>query len=115
MAILPDIHIHVHQHGNEEVLLKLDHIIKHQHEIMATVAELNAKVTELQAAVDAEQQEIADALAALQAEVQRLTDIIAAGGGVTPEELQTVVDNLNAVISDVTSTIPNLPPPTPEG
>jgi ABC-type transporter Mla subunit MlaD len=85
-----------------------------KHCIVATLAELNQKVTDLQAAVDAEQQEIADALAALQTEIQRLTDIIAAGSGATPEELQTVVDNLNAVIADVQSTIPNLPPPTPE-
>jgi len=110
MALI-DFHIHITA-DLDSVNKTLDHLLKHQHEIMATLAELTAKVTELQAAVDTEQQEIADALAALQAEVQRLTDIISAGGGATAEELQVVVDTINGIISDVQSTIPGLPPPT---
>jgi ABC-type transporter Mla subunit MlaD len=102
------ININIHHHSNiDSINLKLD-------TIMATIQELNQKVTDLQTAVDTEQQEVANALAALQAEVQRLTDIIAAGGGATAEQLQTVVDNINDIIEDVKTTIPNLPPPTPE-
>lgn len=106
--------IHIHQTVDvNEVEKKLDLIINQNTQIMATIAELNQKVSDLQAAVDTEQQEVANALAALQTEVQRLTDIIAAGGQATAEELQTVVDNINTIIEDVKTTIPGLPAPNP--
>jgi predicted nucleic acid-binding Zn-ribbon protein len=109
MAIF-EIHIHGDFADTNKELKKLNLKID---TLMATIQELNAKITELQESVDSEQQEVANALAALQAEVQRLTDIIAAGGAATAEELQTVVDNINGIISDVKSTIPNLPDPEP--
>jgi hypothetical protein len=106
--------IHIHQTVDvNQVEKKLDRIIKQNTELMATIQELNQKVADLQAAVDTEQQEVSNALAALQAEVQRLTDIINSGTGATPEQLQTVVDNINGIIEDVKTTIPNLPEPEP--
>jgi predicted nucleic acid-binding Zn-ribbon protein len=108
-----ELHIHVHYHGIEKLEHKIDHLINLNKKTMATIQELNDKVTELQAAVDSEQQEVANALAALQAEVQRLTDIISSGSAATEAQLQEVVDNINGIIDDVKSTIPNLPEPEP--
>lgn len=113
MGLRIDVHHYIHQHPEQESeLLKLVrenlNITKN---IMASIADLQAKVTELQTTVDTEQQEIADALAALQTEVQRLTDIIAANG--TPEQLQAEVDKIQGIIDDVKTTIPNLPTPNP--
>lgn len=87
----------------EEVTKKLDHIIKHQHEIMATIAELSAKVDTLQTALDAEQEQIAAAIAALKQTVTDLNAIIAEGG--TAEERQALSDKLDAVITDLQGTI----------
>lgn len=93
------IHIHIHNHfKNEELILqKLDNI-------MATIAELNAKVDELQAALDLEQEQIAASIATLQQAVTDLTQQLADGG--TEAERQAVLDKLNSAIADLQSTIP---------
>ena len=108
-----DIHHFIHHVSKSELeqteLLK--EILNLNKITVATLAELSAKITELEQTVNDEQQEIANALAELQTEVTRLTDLIAAGG--TPEELQAEVDKVQAIIEDVKSTIPNLPEPEP--
>src|SRR5688572_4308212 len=61
--------------------------------IMATIQELSTKVDELQAALDAEQQQVIDAIKKLQDSVDEL---LASGGSV--EERQAVADKLDQVI-----------------
>ena len=72
---------------------------------MVTIQQLSAKVDTLQAALDAEQQQIADAIAALQQTVEDLQALVVDGG--TEEERQAVSDKLDAVIADLQSTIPD--------
>lgn len=82
-----------------------------------TLEEIQAKVTELQTALDAEQQQVKDLLAekeatntALQANIVTLNETIAslesqlADGG-TPEARQAVLDQLNSVKADLESTV----------
>lgn len=70
---------------------------------MPTLAEVSAKVDELQTALDAEQVQIADAIAALQTTVTDLTAQVVSGG--TEADRQAVVDKISAVITDLQATV----------
>jgi seryl-tRNA synthetase len=99
--------IEIHIHGTinvDDIKLKLN-------TIMATLADLQAKITELETTVNEEQQEVANALAALQQEVNDLKEIIAQNP--TPEQVQEIADNIDTIIADIRTTIPNLPDPEP--
>lgn len=80
-------------------------IIIKQQQMANSIEELTAKVDALQAALDAEQQQIAAAIAALQQTVGELQDTIADGG--TEEQRQALSDKLDAIITDLQSTIPD--------
>lgn len=69
---------------------------------MATIAELSAKVDDLQVSLDAEQQKIADAIAALNLVIADLQAALA--GAATPEAIQAVADKVDAVKADLEST-----------
>lgn len=73
--------------------------------IMANIQELRAQVAQLQADLDAEQQQVADAIAALQQAIINLQVMVADGG--TPEERQALADALTAISEDLKGTIPN--------
>lgn len=70
---------------------------------MATVQELTDKIAEVQAALDAEQQQVADAIAALNATIADLQAQLAAGA--TPEQLQGFIDSLTAIKTDLEGTV----------
>ena len=77
---------------------------------MANLADLEAKIVDLQAAVDAEQQQVADLVAANVATVEGLTAANAALQALvdvapTPEQLQAVVDSIEAVKADIQTTV----------
>ena len=78
--------------------------------IMATVAELNAKVDALQVSLDTEQAQIADAIATLTqavADLQAQVDAAAADQA----QIQEVADKLDALKTDLEGTI--VPPEPP--
>jgi hypothetical protein len=86
----------VHRRWCEKEDYKLDAILlrlaglKAQGENMATKEDVTAAVQAISDKVDA-------AKTALDDEIARVEALIAAGGTVTPADLQTIVDNLNAV------------------
>lgn len=89
-------------------------------EIKQKVDDLSGQVADFQAAIDAEQVQVAQAIADLQALVDSLRADVAANG--TAEERQAIADEIDAVKTslvsskaDLQSTIPDAPAPTPEG
>lgn len=72
---------------------------------MATIAELSAKVDELQGVVDTEQEQIAAAVATLNQTIIDLQAIIDAGGD--PTAIQAIIDKVDVVITDLKATIPD--------
>lgn len=70
-----------------------------------SIAELTAKVDELQTALDAEQEQISTAIAALQATIDELKANTSEGG--TNEERQALADKLDAINTDLKSTVPD--------
>lgn len=118
----PIVHIekidnHYHNHVDMEgVLGKLNHILNHQHEIMALiddlktqVADLKQQTADLQASVDLEQSQIASLLETnaqvvtdLNAQIAALQEQVA--NGATPEALQEVIAELTTVKDSIATT-----------
>jgi peptidoglycan hydrolase CwlO-like protein len=95
---------HKHSHEIQEIRNALSLLIKQNKKIMSKIDDLNQTVTDLQATVDAKQQQIADAIAAFEKTIADLTAQIGTGTGVTDEQLQTVIDNLTAAKADLEAT-----------
>ena len=101
------IQIHIHKYPTKDLTLFLTSKFK---TIMATLEELQVKLAELQETVDAEQAQIAELVAgqtstivALEAQIAELQAMVA--GAITPEQIQSVVDGLEAIKSDIAGTV----------
>ena len=70
------------------------------------IQELDAKVDQLQTALDSEQEQIKTAIDGLTAEVANLNAIIADGG--TPEQRQAIADKIDSIVTDLKGTIPDV-------
>lgn len=78
---------------------------------MASITDIAAAVAELQASLDAEQQQIADAIAGLTAQIAALEVLLGDGG--TEADRQAILDSLAAIKADLEGTIPDEPEPEP--
>jgi hypothetical protein len=96
---------------NNLIISKINILMADSAQIKQQVADLNTKVDALQASVDAEQATIqglldtnAQVVTDLNAEITRLNGIIAAGGTVTPEDLQIISDGIQAATDKIATT-----------
>lgn len=80
-------------------------------QIMANIQQLNAKVDELQTALDAEQEEVRLAIEALNQSIADLQAMVTEGG--TAEERQALADKLESIKSDLEGTISSKEPEEP--
>ncbi len=92
-------HIHLHIHYDEK---KIDKILHNQTLIMSKIDDLNQAVADLQASVDAKQEQIATAIAAFEQTIADLRALL--GQGVTDAQLQTVIDNVTSAKTDLEAT-----------
>ena len=100
---------HIHQypkHFYNSLTLKLN-------KIMATLSDLEVKIAELQATVDAEQAQIeilvksqTETIVGLEAQIAELKAMLE--GAPTPEQIQAVVDSLEVIKTDISGTIPDV-------
>ena len=79
---------------------------------MATLSDLEVKIAELQATVDAEQAQIdilvksqTETITALEAQIAELKAMLE--GAPTPAQIQAVVDSLEVIKTDISGTIPD--------
>jgi len=79
---------------------------------MATLSDLEVKIAELQATVDAEQAQIeilvksqTETIVGLEAQIAELKAMLE--GAPTPEQIQAVVDSLEVIKTDISGTIPD--------
>lgn len=98
------------EHDKEDNSEVLNQINKKLDKIMALIDDLNAKVVELQEALDTEQAQIKTlvdgqnvTIAGLNAQVTELQGMLA--DGATPTQLQAVIDNLNTIKTDLEGTV----------
>jgi chromosome segregation ATPase len=103
----------VPQTPSEEINL-LKKILTKTENIMSKATEVEAKIDALQSKLDTEQEEVLASVAELKAEIQSLKDIIA-GGATDNEALDRSIAKLDAIASDLESTVTPTPTePTPE-
>lgn len=108
MGLLPNTHITInscHCQGNQNssfetlILEHLKEILMSLQTLSKEVGELRTQVTDLKAAIDTEQQQVADAVGRLNTTIATLQEQIA--NGATPQQLQAVADEIVAVRNDL--------------
>ena len=101
-----EIHHYIHNGDETESLKLLRQILNLNKITVAKVSDIEAKVDALQTALDNEQTQIQAAIDALNTTVQELRDQIAAGDA---EALERIATKLDTITSDLSSTIADTP------
>lgn len=106
--------LHIHITNDDKILKEIKDLIivnnQKQNTIMATLAEVQQQVVDLQATVDAEQAQIALLLEGQNATIVSLNEQIAqlqalVDAAPTPEQLQEVVNSLITIKTDIEGTV----------
>jgi hypothetical protein len=102
------VNINIHHHYHQPEKSKTDRLIlKKLKQIMASIQELSAEVTNLQTALDAEQEQVRLAIEALDEQIAVLRGMLADGG--TAEERQALMEQIQSIRGDLENTIADAP------
>lgn len=109
MSLFKIVHIHEY-HLSKEVRELFTNLSKQISTVMADINELNQKIADLQASVDAEQQQIASLLETNAGVVTGLNETIAdlkeqLSNSASPEQLEQAIGKLETIKADVESTV----------
>jgi len=91
---------HFHNHVDIDFLIKkLDHILKHQHEIMGKIDELTSEIQTLKTSVAEERAEVNAKLDEQTAKIDQLQQAVNDGG--TPEQLTSLIAEVKTINEEV--------------
>lgn len=101
-----ELHIHVHNHADKEVIQLLKELKTQNKNIMAKLSDIQVEYQNLKDAIAAEREQIL-------AKIQELQDTINSGDGGTPEERAALLEDIKVQVQAVKDIIPD-PAPEPE-
>lgn len=103
-----ELHIHVHNHADKEVILLLKELKNQNKNIMAKLSDIQSEYQNLKDAIAAEREQIL-------AKIQELQDTVNSGDGGTAEERAALLEDIKVQVQAVKDIIPDPAAPPVEG